>query len=266
MVPFVSALISGYVTLPLKQEDSFKAIMTLLFILAWLTLAHIISAMPNEVLQKLKLTQVASNKVMRYWIVAYKRNKTTAYSILQICDDCGSNTKSCLRDYNKDLSLRQEMGVQRIDFNGDEQLSQIYTKGGNKFSFIRFDFMRQNAFDIARIDDNGKYFPRKITGFCEAISTEMLRKSGICEDEKLARKMLSRFSLSKANFEALLVYISKNEETDFPKEIMNSYDLRRNSEVVSADSGFRTSSLGESTANEDELDEEGSPTKQKEEK
>ena len=261
IVPFVSALITNYVKLPFAQETSYKVIMFVVFILAWFILVYIIYALPNEVLQKLKLTRVAMNKVRNYWIVKYKRNDAMTFSILQICDDCGSNTKSLLQDYNNDLSLLTEMGIHSIDFNGDEQLIQACAKGGNKFSFIRFDFTHQGVFDFARIDDNGNDSPSKLSGCCEVLTPKMLQQAGICEDMKIARKMLLRFSLSKINIEALLVYITKNENTDFAREILSSYDSRRNSKVVSADIGIPTVSISKSATSEDARNEDGLPTK-----
>lgn len=233
-VPFVSALLSNYIPLPFAQEDSFKIIMTVMFVLAWLFLAHIVSEMPDEFLQKIHLIKLAHRQIIGYWIIDYTDDHS--YSLLQIRDDCEVPTKSFLQDFDRDLSMQLKKGIHHIDFNGDNQLSYALAKVEDKFSYIRFDFRVDGVFDIARLDDNGTSAPVKRVGLCERVTPRDLDRAGICEDKKIAKNMLSMFQLSDTSIRTLLEYRKKNKDSVSGKDP----DISSKSVSVKAESADET--------------------------
>jgi hypothetical protein len=246
IIPFISALISSYITLPLAQEFSFKVIMTVLFIISWFVLAHIVTSMPDGLLQRLKLIKTTTSNIQGYWLIEYEENRTTACSILEICDNCGNTTASKLKDFKKDLSAIPVLGIQNLQFNGDEQLSQVYAKGNAHHSFIRFEYKHMGQFDITRIDDNGSEAPSKKCGECYEITTKLLRDVGICNDEKIGRKTLGKFALTPLTIEQLLVNVHKSKNTTFAQEVVEAYSARVRQGILT--SGFRVASGSTSTA------------------
>ena len=66
IVPFVSAVITNYLPLPFSQDFSYNVIMAALFIISWFFLAHVVSSLSEETLQKVKLLKSSALDMQRY--------------------------------------------------------------------------------------------------------------------------------------------------------------------------------------------------------
>lgn len=226
-IPFVSAMISEYMDWPLTQQPSYKAIMFILFAVAWAILLYIVNGLSEDMLRKLKLIEGASKNVQGYWLIEYKDNPTWPCSVLEIRDDRNNlTTMSVLRDFSNDLVKVLGLGVQNLQFNGDNHLTQIYARGDAQHSFIRFKFKHHDQFDIIRINDNGTEAPDKRCGSCRKITKELLRDAKIFQDERLAKKTLDSFNLTIELMKNLISYELSNNNTEYSAEKSATYSAK----------------------------------------
>lgn len=230
IVPYISALITNYISLPFQEEFSFKIIMTTLFIISWFILLHIVSSLPDSLLQRLKLIKDSNKDIQKYWLVIYGENNKIACSILEIRDNCDSKSNSILYDYSLDLSIKDTFGIQRRSFDGFERLSQIYATGNNCHIYIRFVFVNQDKFNIFRVDDNDSDTTTRVTGVCYAITPEQLKDASICVDEKSSKKMLRRFGIGPQSKISLLKYVFQKKNTPYAMKILDACSKREKSE------------------------------------
>ena len=226
-IPFISAMLSEYMDWPLTQATSYKVIMFILFSVAWVILLYIVNGLSEDMLRKLKLIEDASKSVQGYWLIEYKDNPAWPCSVLEIRDACNIlTTTSVLRDFSNGLTKLSELGVQNLQFNGDNNLTQIYARGDAQHSFIRFKFKRHEQFDIIRINDNGNEAPDKSCGSCRKITKELLRDAKIFQDERLAKKTLDSFNLTIELMKDLLAYVLSNNNADYSAEKTAAYSTK----------------------------------------
>lgn len=205
-------------------------------------LAHVVSSLSEETLQKVKLLKSSALDMQRYWYVKYNSNSYISCSFIKICDSCEGKTKSIVIDYNLDLTEMKMLGVDDWKFDGDEKLRIIYLSGHGRHSFIRATY-RAGEYDLTRIDDTGTDIV-KVTGELIHVSADMLRCSGICEDEKIANRMLRKFKLTQQNVEQLIEYMYQTDDSDFAKEILHKHNSTKIQQL--SNSHFSNVSLSES--------------------
>lgn len=222
-IPFISAVITNFIPLLFSHKISFKVIMGLLFICAWLFLTWMVTSLPEEILQKIKLLRASTYEMQRYWYAKYNSNSYISCSLIKICDDCERKTKSIAIDYNLDLTEKKTLGIDDWKFDGDEKLRVIYLSGNERHSFIRATY-KAGDYDLVRIDDTGTDIV-KVTGELICVSVDMLRCSGICEDEKIAAKMLKKFKLTQQNIKQLIEYMHRMDDSDFAKEVLRKHNV-----------------------------------------
>lgn len=250
IIPYISALLTNAISLPLTQIESYEVILICMFMIGWSILFFIVSNLSEDMLQKLKLMEDASKRLKGYWLIEYEGNVIMPCSVLEFRDDCGRATASKLCDYKNDLSILRELGIHNLQFNGDDQLIQIFAKGNSNYSFIRLEFRHEDMFDIIRIDDNGTDKLVKVKGSCYRIKPYLLLQAGICEGERTAKSMLKKFNLNSQNIENLLLHIYRNRNTEFSQRILYDRNTRiffegsrveeRNAEFVSADKKIKS--------------------------
>jgi len=221
IVPLISALISNYVTLP------YKSIIAIFFIIAWYILAHFVITMPNKILNRLNLTKSREINIQKYWIIEYEQNSAMACSVLEIRDDCDASTDSKLRDYKKDLSEMLELGISCfLPDDTNIHLGLVCAKGQTHHSFIRTEYRRNGCYEVIRTDENNPATPSGFQGTCKEITKKLLRESGVCEDERIGQKLLDKFMLTPENIEHLLIYMYKNRNDVFAREVIKDYYAR----------------------------------------
>ena len=226
VIPYISAILTNAISLPLTSEESYKVFLICMFTIGWLILAFVVCGMSEDMLQKLKLIEDASRKLRGYWLIEYEENLLMPCSILEFRDDCGRVTASKLCDYKKDLSILRKLGVHNLQFNGDDQLIQIFARGNSNYSFVRFEFRHEDAFDIIRIDDNGTDMPVRVKGNCYRMKPYLLLQAGICENERMAKSMLKKFGINSQNIENLFLSIYRNKNTPFSQGVLNAWNTR----------------------------------------
>lgn len=238
IIPYISAILSYFISLPFPQTFSLNVIMAALFIISWFFLLHVISSLPEETLQKVKLLKASTDDMQRYWYVKYNSNSYISCSFFKICDNCNGKTESIVTDYTLDLTEKKTLGVDAWNFDGDEKLRLIYLSGNGRHSFIRAVY-KAGDYDLIRIDDNG-VDTVKVTGELLRVSPKMLRDSGVCDDERIAKKILKKFKLTEQNIEQLLLYVYQTDNSSFAKEVVCNHSKnrtkllsRQNSSVVS---------------------------------
>lgn len=197
--------------------------MVVLFAFSWFTLVTIVHSLSEDTLQRIKLVKSSTIDMQKYWYVKYDSNSYISCSFVKICDDCERKTKSIVVDYNLDLTEKKSLGIDAWNFDGDEKLRTIYLSGKGRHSFIRAIY-RAGDYDLTRVDDTGADIV-KVTGELIQVSADILRHSGICEDEKLANKMLKKFKLSPQNIKQLIEYMHQTDDSDFAKEILRRHNI-----------------------------------------
>jgi hypothetical protein len=225
-VPLISALFAHYTKLPFDADESlFKTFVLVVFILAWCCLYSFITSVSEETLHKLKIVKKAADYLKGYWFIKYENNSYCSCSIVKICDSCEGHTKSYIKDYDFDLTEKEStFGIDNLNFNSDEKLSLIYASGGKRHSFFRTKYSASN-YEVIRIVEADDELSVKIIGCMKRVTSDILRDTGICKNEKLAKQMLKTFTLTKENIEQLLLNLHGDNST-FSQTVMNEYHRR----------------------------------------